>query len=323
MFDVITIGAAVRDVFLISDEFKILKSPKSKTGAYECVTLGSKIEIDKMVLTTGGGATNAAATFSSLGYHTACIGKIGNDSTGRGLIDELKDHKINTSMIKKVAGQTAYSSLLTTPTGERTILVHRGVSAKLTPSDIPWNKLKSKWIYLTSLGGNLALAKRIVQHAHEKNIQVAYNPGMSEIKKGRKAFAALLPMLSVLMVNREEAAALTGRPVKDLKGMIKDLTKHNLILIITDGEAGSYTSLGEDSWFAKPTKTKVISRTGAGDAFGSGFLSSLMKHDDLSRALQTGTLNAESVIGSIGAKRGILKRLPGAKELSKIKVSKF
>lgn len=320
MFDVITIGSATRDVFLISDDFKILKSPKSKTGAYECVTLGSKIEIDKMVLTTGGGATNAAATFASLGYRVACVGKIGNDSTGRGLLDELKQHKINTDMIKRVVGQTAYSCLLTTPTGERTVLVHRGVSATLSPSDIPWTKLKSKWLYITSVGGNLALVKRIVQTAHEKNIQVAYNPGMREIKKGRKTFSSLLPMLSVLMINREEAAELTGRPLKDLKGMMKDLTKHNLILIITDGEAGSYACLGDETWFAKPSKAKVVSRTGAGDAFGSGFLSSLMKHDDLPRALQTGTLNAESVIGSIGAKRGILQKLPTNQSLNKIKV---
>ena len=315
MPDVITIGSATRDVFLVSDNFKILRSKKSKTGAFECVSLGSKIEVDQMVLTTGGGATNAAATFASLGLKTDTIARIGDDSPGRGLIDELKQHKIKTNLINVVkGGETAYSVILTASTGERTILVHRGVSANFSANDIPWSKLKTNWLYLTSLGGNLALVKKIIKTAYQKNIQVAYNPGMKELAKGQKAFAAFLPMLSVLIMNREEAEVL---------GLDKKATKHNLILVITDGAKGSNVFLGDEHWFAKAGKSKVVSRTGAGDAYGSGFVASLIKNDDIPKAMQVGTLNAQSVIASIGAKSGILKSIPSAAQLKKIKVSKI
>ena len=324
MPNVITIGAATRDVFMVSKNFRIMPSAKSKTGAYECVALGSKIEVDQMVLTTGGGATNAAATFASLGLDTATVARIGSDSPGRGLIDELRQNKINTDLIKTVRnGETAYSVILTAPTGERAVLVRRGVSATFSEKDIPWNKLKSDWLYLTSLGGNLALAKKIIKTAHQKNIQVAYNPGMKEIEKGYKAFAPILPMLSVLNMNREEAAALTGKSIKDLEDIFKTFNKHNLILVITDGNQGSYACLGDEQWFAKPVKVKVISRTGAGDAFGSGLVASLIKDTDIPKALRVGTLNAQSVIGSIGAKTGILRRIPAVKDLNKIKVHKI
>ena len=66
MYDVITIGAGLRDVFLVSDAFVALKSKKFSTGVGECLALGTKIELDDIVLTTGGGASNAAATFGSL-----------------------------------------------------------------------------------------------------------------------------------------------------------------------------------------------------------------------------------------------------------------
>jgi len=322
MPDVITIGSATREVFLISKDIKIIRSDKSSTGALECVTLGSKIEIDQKVLTTGGGATNAAATFASLGFDTATIARVGDDSPGRGLIEELTKHKINTDLIRTVkGGDTAYSILLTAPTGQRTVLIHRGVSATFSTKDIPWNKLKANWLYLTSLGGNLALAKKIIKEAHKKNIQVAYNPGIKEIAKGLSAFAPLLPMLSVLNMNLEEAMALSGK--KDIKEIARIFNRHNLILLITDGANGSYACLGDEHWFAKASKSKVVSRTGAGDAFGSAFVAALIKGKDIPEAQQIATLNAQSVIASIGAKEGILNKLPNATELKKVKISKI
>ncbi|MBU0531846.1 MAG: carbohydrate kinase family protein [Candidatus Uhrbacteria bacterium] len=322
MYDVITIGSAMRDVFLISDDITVIKSAKSKTGAYECLPLGSKIEVDKLVLTSGGGATNAAATFASLGYKTAAVGSIGDDTPGRGLKEELKAHSIGTSLIKTVpGGQTGYSALVTTPKGERTVLVYRGVSAQMSAKDIPWSKLKTKWIYMTSLGGNLGLAKRIVNEAHQKNIQLAYNPGMAEIQKGWAAFKPLLPKLSLLMMNLEEAAELTGKKTRE--DIMRLFARYNLILVITDGANGSYAQLGDEVWFAKPTKVKPISRTGAGDAFGSAFVASIIKDDDLGQALQVATLNAESVIQSIGAKIGILKAFPTTTKRNKIKIKKI
>ncbi len=324
MYDIITIGSATRDVFLISENFQIIKSPKSRTGAFECVSLGSKIDVDKMVLTTGGGATNAAATFSSLGYETATISRIGDDPPGQGITHELKESKIKTNLIKTVkGGQTAYSVLLTTPSGERTVLVFRGVSANFTPNDIPWSKLHCRWIYITSLGGNLGLVKKIVNEALRRKIKVAYNPGIGEINQGYKAFEPLLEKLTVLNMNREEASELSGKPIEDINGIMERLCCRGSILVITDGIKGSYARAGDETWFAKPSKVKAVSRTGAGDAFGSGFIASLIKDDDIPKALQVGTLNAESVILSIGAKSGILSRLPTTKTRSKIKILKI
>ena len=89
MYDIITIGAATRDVFLVSNAFVAIKSKKFATGAGECVALGSKIEVSNLVLTTGGGATNAAATFGSLGFRTAAICRVGDDSPGKDVVEDL------------------------------------------------------------------------------------------------------------------------------------------------------------------------------------------------------------------------------------------
>lgn len=312
MYDVITIGAGVRDVFLVSDKFIALKSDVFSTGVGECVALGSKIELEEIVLTTGGGATNAAATFASLGFTTAAMCKVGNDSPGRDVKDDLEQFGVDTSLIKTVKGETGYSTLLTMKDGERTVLVYRGVSGKFSTRDIDTKKFKkTKWVYLTSLGGNIALSKRIINAAYKAGAKIMWNPGSKELKAGMSFFKPLLPKITVLNMNKEEGELLTGE--KEIEKMMKVLQTKNTVRLITDGTRGSYAYRDGEIVHAETTDAKAISRTGAGDAFGSGFLSGLMKTQDLGAALAIGTLNAESVIQKHGAKNGILKKWPNKK----------
>ena len=321
MYDIITIGSATRDVYLISDKFMAIPSKKFPSGMGECVALGSKIEIHDMVLTTGGGATNAGATFGSLKFRTATITRIGDDSIGKDVIEDLSRFGVSTHLVRMVkGGETAYSTLLTMKDGERTALVYRGTSSTFTRRDIPTEALKStKWIYLTSLGGDLTLAKSIITTAHKAGVHVMWNPGSTELSEGIQAFSKILPMIDVLNINLEEAQLLTTK--KKLSDIYSVLHSDHMICVITDGTRGA--TAYRDGWMAHADTTgvKSISRTGAGDAFGSGFLAGLIKTEDITEALRIGTLNAESVILKHGAKNGLLTKWPSAFKKRQIKVS--
>lgn len=321
-FDVITIGSASKDVFLASDQIQIMKSSRFRTGAAECLSLGSKIEINDMFVSSGGGATNAAATFANLGYKTACIAKIGKDSCGADIEADLKAHNIDTSLIVRTEkGQSMFSTLLTASGGERTALIYRGVAKTLSEKDIDWSVFeKTRWVYLTSLGGNLALAKKIIAACKKNKVHLAWNPGMSEIEKGSDQILQLLKKgIGIFNVNREEAAALTGASIKSILKIFMHLhSDTNRVRIITDGANGAYLCNGASCYKAGTSSAKGISSTGAGDAFGSGVVASLIQEDPIHNALRVGTLNAESVIQSLGAKQGLLKKFPSAKQLATI-----
>ncbi len=66
MFDVITIGTATRDAFIESKSFKIIEANDFPTKRGICVPAGSKLDIDNMYFSTGGGATNTAVGFKRL-----------------------------------------------------------------------------------------------------------------------------------------------------------------------------------------------------------------------------------------------------------------
>ncbi|MFH1711760.1 MAG: carbohydrate kinase family protein, partial [Patescibacteria group bacterium] len=269
-FDIITIGSATRDVFLVSKAFRMIKSDEFSTGIGECVSLGSKIDVDKLVLTTGGGGTNTAATFASLGFDTAVITRIGDDAPGKDVMADLDDFGVNTELITTVkGGDSGYSTLLTAASGERTVLVHRGVAAEFSPKDIPWTKLKAKWIYLSSLGGNTALALRIVRAGRKAGAYIAYNPGSKELKQGLSAMQPIMKQLTLFNVNLEEAQMLTKSKTRDVKSLFKKITLPGLTTVITDGTNGAYAYLDGTTWFIRPhSDQKSVSRTGAGDAFG-------------------------------------------------------
>ena len=318
MHDVITIGSGTRDVFLISDKFQLIESEKFSTGVGECVALGSKIEIEEIVHSTGGGATNAAVTFANLGFGTAAACRIGNDDPGEAVIRALDRNNINTELVIRAEGQTAYSTLLTTKSGERSVLVYRGVAKQFRADELPLKKCDGNWFYMSSLGGNLELAKKIIRHSDACDAAVSWNPGSGEISQGLEKCKDVLPMVDVLNVNREEAGKLTGK--EEISAMMEVLAHDGNVVIITDGADGAYAHKDGATYFAGTTDAEAISRTGAGDAFGSGFAAAYMKSGELNYALAVGTVNAESVIQKHGAKNGLLNDWPSKDKINEIPI---
>lgn len=320
MYDIITIGSGMRDVFLLSDQFKLIANDDFEGGRAECVALGSKIEVNDIVLTTGGGATNAAVTFARLGLRTAAVCRIGDDASGRDVLEDLKKEGVDTSLVHRVAkGITGYSTLLTASNGERTALAYRGVSGTFGPADVPFSKCRTKWFYVTSLSGNVALTKKIATHAKLTGSSTAWNPGRKEIEKGFGSIKAILPNVRVLQLNKEEAESLTGK--QSVEEMFAVLSTPGNVVVITDGARGAYVQRDGVTVMSPGSGKQAVSQTGAGDAFGSGFVAGLMRTNDLRTALAVAMLNAQSVITKVGAKEGILKKWPTASQTKTINIA--
>jgi sugar/nucleoside kinase (ribokinase family) len=141
---------------------------------------------------------------------------------------------------------------------------------------------------------------------------------MGEIKQLRLCKEALANA-TVTIVNTEEAQALLESKQKDPVELAKALKKiTSPVVIVTDGPNGAAAIDDTGTYFVKTTGKKSISRTGAGDAFGSGTVAGLVKGLTLGDALKIGTLNAENVIQHFGAKAGILKAWPNKKALERV-----
>jgi len=142
MFDIITFGSATQDIYLKSEKFLPVFGKEFTTGKGICLPLGSKIEVEDIFFTSGGGGTNTAATFANQGFKVAYCGMVGDDNFGKLITDELKKYGIDTSLIKKTEKMpTNIAVLLMQPGNDRTLLVYRGASDLLGKKDIPWAKI--------------------------------------------------------------------------------------------------------------------------------------------------------------------------------------
>ena len=316
MLDVVTIGTATRDVFITGEGFTVtrdrtfLEKLGFRAEEAECFALGAKMDIERPTMTLGGGALNTAFAFSRLGFRAGACFKIGKDEFGEGILMEVRTEKITPFASFDTKEGTAYSTILLNPNGERTVLAYRGASSTLARRDIPVSKLKASWAYIVSGHLSLPLLLSIVEELKRQGARVALAPSAFHIAMGMRKLHPVFRNVSVVLMNREDASRLTGEPYEKEKQIFRVFDGAvDGIAVMTEGQKGSLVSDGRYLYRAGvfPEK-KLIDRTGAGDAFGAGFIAGLMGKNDVSYALRLASANATSVVESIGAQTGILTR---------------
>src|SRR3989344_5489731 len=310
MYDIVSMGSATRDIFINADSFKSIDMPDFSTGKALCFPLGSKIEIKKIVFTSGGGGTNAAVTFARQGLATACVGVVGSDLNGQEVFNELAKEDVEIKYFQKHNDDyTAYSVILVDSSGERTILSYKGEGQHFDANKVDFDQLQTKWLFLDSLGGHYDLLEKAVNWAVTNNVKLATNPGGKELEHGLEKLKPLLKSFSIVIMNQEEAAGLTGIDYKQEGEIFKFMDEIiGGIFVITKGPEGVVVSDGKNIYKAGVPDSPVVERTGAGDAFSSGFVSEYIRSGDISKAIQFATANASSVVTQYGAKAGILKK---------------
>lgn len=300
MFDIISIGTATQDVFL--------KLPKNK-DAKVCFMEGSKNDVENPVFAFGGGAVNAAVTFARQELKSAVLCRTGDDYWGESLWKELKEESIHSWKIKDKELGTGYATILLSASGERTILTYRGASENLYLKEIPFSEMKTKWVYIVPGHIDVAVMEKIIEHFYYQGVQIAMNFSNFYLEKGAKNLKHFLDKIKVLLINKEEAAFLVGESLSVVetnegkKAIFKKLDELiKGIVVMTDGLRGVWVSDGKKIYQAGIFKEKnLVDRTGAGDAFGSGFVAGMLLKEDVEYAIRLGSANATAVVEEIGA----------------------
>lgn len=300
----LAIGAAVQDVFLShSDEFKpVTDNPHD---VFMKLELGAKADVNNIEFSTGGGATNAAVTFARQGLHSQFMGTIGHDPAGQAVLDDLDNEGVDTTHVSHSEKyNTGYSVLLLAPNGERTILTYRGASTHYDAKHFDLSDSQADWLYVSSMAGSMEALHKIFAQAKSLGIKIMFNPGKGELSQPAK-LKALLEDVEVLSVNREEMQTIVEG--SELEELVRHALHYVPVAIVSDGPNGVIASDGKTIVRAGMYEdVKVIDRTGAGDAFGSGFLSQWAQGKGLKQSIVFASANSTSVVTKIGAKAGIL-----------------
>jgi sugar/nucleoside kinase (ribokinase family) len=312
-YDVVTIGSATRDEFFSVGQ-PTVKWPGASSGRALVFPLGEKLSSAEAYFTPGGNAVNAAATFARNGWRTAVLIRLGRDAVGKEISEKLVGRKISTDLIEFDPKEPTSESIILLHSGERTILNYAGANDNLSLRSL--TGLKSKWWYVSLSGRSARLFPRVMAEARRKKIKVAFNPTGYHLSHYRESILRFAGEIDLVILNEDEAGRLTGISFRERKAVFKKMDRLvSGIVVVTSGKKGATASDGRFLYEIGAGPQKVVDRTGAGDAFGSAFVSSLLRRSpkgtdhrpvDIGAALSFAAANAGGVIGRLGGAEGAL-----------------
>lgn len=307
--DILSVGDVVTDAFikLLDDQAEVFEENGSKWLAMPFATKlpFHHVEIAQAV----GNASNAAVAFARLGLKTGFMTNVGGDQEGRDIIAALHKNRVDTRFVRVNPHKKSNYHYVLWYKEERTILIkHEEYDyhwPHLHPNEVP------RWIYFSSISERALGYHDQIADWLDKNpsVRLAFQPGTFQMKAGTDRLKRIYQRSEIVVLNREEAALVSGGKVEDLHDLFNRL--HALgpkIVIITDGPAGAYASDGERRFSMPlyPDPGPPVERTGAGDAFASTLVAALVKGLSLEEALQWAPINSMSVVQHVGAQEGLL-----------------
>ncbi|MBI3366825.1 carbohydrate kinase family protein [Candidatus Roizmanbacteria bacterium] len=307
-FDVVSIGDAKIDIFLLVHDANVRFRLNKETNEL-CVGSGEKITVDKCAFSLGGNAANVAVGISRLGLKSGIFAEVGSDELSYKIINTLKKENVSIQHLKQTKGQETSISIILNFKNERTIFSEHVQRLH----DFNFDNLSTDWIYLTSIGEEWKnVYETVAKFIEHSKTHLAFNPGTLQLAASYNSIAKALSLTDILFLNKEEAITISNikYQISNIEEILRNLQKLGpKIVVITDSGNGSYAIDEKGGILTQDAiKTKVIEKTGAGDAYSTGFLTAALHGLSIKEAMMWGAVNSANVIERYGAQAGLLTK---------------
>ncbi len=300
MHDVLSIGSALIDIFIQSDQFELRSE---NDHVLLCQDYGNKLEVDSFHVLTGGGGGNTAVGFARAGFNAAILCETGKDTLAQVILQDFHKETVSTNyVIQEKKEQTGGSVILVGQDGGRSVLVHRGAASMLDPEDVPQDAVaRVGWVHLSSIAGRLSTLQTIAA-ARQQAGHLSWNPGSQEL--------ALITSQQIMPADLGcELLILNKQEWEQLSPVANEIQSQVPTIVVTDGPHGGQAFTKASGWISYTAVVeKAVDETGAGDAFAVGFVSARLRNESLETASLWGKQNAAAVVKHFGGKAGLLRQ---------------
>jgi len=293
---VLIIGSSNVDLNIYSNKFPI--PGETVTGGTFVQSFGGK------------GANQAVASVRS-GSKTAFIGKLGQDTFGDQMIENLNQEGID---VHKVFRDLKYASgvafILIDSSGQNMISVAPGANQKLTPQDIISCKdlIQSAKTIIMQMEISLEVIQAVLNCTQQKEITTILNP--APFKPMTLDF---IRQFDIITPNENEITQLhsslglstpkEGHLIEKLKAININLHEIGISnIVITLGNKGCLVSTPNDEFsYIDAIKVEAVDTVGAGDCFNGVLASYLTRSKKLLEAAQLANVAASIAVTRKGA----------------------
>ncbi len=271
---------------------------------------GQTVMSDNFTIGMGGKGANQAVAASRAGGNVAFVGRVGTDSFGDFVRNNLQREEMDLSRLETVEGSSGVANIYVDRSGANQIAVYPGASAHLTP------------LVAQEALGTIASTDYLVSQ-----LEIDQGTVLEALRAGREAgattvlniapYAPLLPgildntswvianelELRDLLHDRGLANTLDLANVTGIPGEIQEWVRAlGCNLVVTLGDKGAIGCVDgvEPLWF-EPDPVDALDTVGAGDCFVGFFVAFLQQGLPWQKALAGGVIAASESVQIPGA----------------------
>ena len=258
----------------------------------------------------GGKGANQAVAAARAGAAVAMVGCVGDDQRGRDAVDGLRREGVGVSQIHRLSEAASGVALIVVDAdGQNCIAVAPGANACLTPAMMPHAEplLAAAEVVLVQLEVPLDAVVETATIASGHGARVILDPAPAQPLPD-----ALWRHLALITPNVTEAAALTGREIRD-QGDVRAVAG----VLLERGVESAIVTLGADGALVATRRAQIVigglavetvDTTAAGDTFAGALAARLVEGADLIDASRFANAAAAVAVTRMGAQPSVPTR---------------
>lgn len=245
----------------------------------------------------GGKGLNQSIAMAKAGLEVYHAGKVGSD--GQDFIDYLNKYNVHTDFLIKDDNNATGHAIIEISKGQNRIILHGGTNQLIDDKQIDDTLSHFDSNDLLLIQNEISDTAYLIDKAHEKGMTIVFNSApMNDL-----VFTYPLDKIDIFIVNEIEGAGLAGVDSKDIDVIIEGLKKKypEKKIVMTVGEKGSYYIYKDELIHQNAYKVEAVDTTAAGDTFTGFFIASLLKDNDIKKALDLGAKASSITVQGKGA----------------------
>ena len=275
------------------------------------VKVGETIFAQSLTNIPGGKGANQAVASKRMGSDVYMIGKVGLDSNGDFLVNELARQGINTEFVFKDNSETTGTAIINVNRqGNNSIVVVSGANMSINIDEIKqsYSIIKGCDVIIAQFETPSEITFEAFNYAKSRGIITILNPAPAKVLNKN-----LLKCTDIIVPNETEAHELTGILVDDLesakKAGLSFIEMGVKYVIITLGSKGAALITSEKAELIPAILVKAIDTTAAGDSFIGAVASrlgfELLGYENLKKAITFANKVSSIVVQRSGAQPSI------------------